>query len=206
MSIRFWTILVICIALAILYSGMPGETVIRRSGRELDLAIVGHGYFVVSDLETAEVRYTRSGSMIVNEFGQLSTEIGGKEWVLEPPIHLPSDWKRVSVQFDGTVQCLDASTWTDIGQIQLARFMRTPAFENKLDGNVPSSNSGPPFVGDPNDTQSTIQQGWVEVPNSSSWILTRNLLVAILACIILNSFILHVESAENSAPNQNTQA
>ncbi|MEM8670483.1 MAG: hypothetical protein AAGG48_23355 [Planctomycetota bacterium] len=191
MSIRFVLLLAICVALALLCTGTTGQTTVSRSGRELDFAIVGHGYFVVSDIENAEVRYTRAGGMNVNEFDQLVVSINSQEWLLDPPIQLPSDWQRIAVQHDGEVQCLAAGGyWTDIGQIQFARFSRTPAFENMFDANMATDDSGPPIIGSPSDTQSIIQQSWIEKPRSSSLILARNLLIALFACIVVNALAL----------------
>lgn len=189
MSIRFFALLAICVAVALLYSGAPGETTVSRSERELDFAIVGHGYFVVSDFNTGNVGYTRAGGMTVNEFGQLVVNAGSKEWCLDPPIQVPSDWERIAVQHDGNVQCLAGGFWSEIGQIQLARFMRTPAFAIALAVNSSTDDSGPPTIGAPFDTQSIIQQGWIEARRSSLAIITRNLLLALLASIVVNTFV-----------------
>lgn len=130
-----------------------------RTGRELDVAIVGHGFFSVVDVNTAEVRYTRSGELRIDANGQLATTLGQNTWAIDPPIHLPSDWERVAIQHEGTVQCLAAGTWHAVGQFQLARFVTTPTFGNVLAANAATDVSGPPHIGNPLDDHGVIQQG-----------------------------------------------
>jgi hypothetical protein len=89
----------------------------------------------------------------------------------------------------------------DIGQIQLARFSRAPAYENMFDANKATDHSGPPTIGSPSETQSVIQQGWVEKPRSSSLILARNLLIALFVCIIANALTLQ----RNTIPDTSTE-
>lgn len=202
MSIRFLALLAISVAVAMLSIGGPNETHLYQSGRELDLSIVGHGYFVVSRFNTTETGFTRSGGMIVNEFGQLVVNDGSQEWLLDPPIHLPGDWEGIAVGRDGRVQCSVAGGWMDIGQIQLARFVRTPAFADALAVNSPTEISGPPTIGGPSDTQSIIQQGWVEMRRSSLVEMARNLLIAFLSSIVLNAFLAYSLSKSSNRQNQ----
>ena len=44
-----------------LCAGGPSEAYVHSTGCELDLAIVGRGYFALLDPETNQVHYTRRG-------------------------------------------------------------------------------------------------------------------------------------------------
>lgn len=207
MSVRFFLIFVTCIAVAILYSGTPNETILSRSGRELDLSIVGHGYFVVREFDTENVGYTRSGRMSVNSCGQLAIKSDSKDWILEPPIQLPNDWERVAIHQDGCVECLISGTWNAQGQMRLARFTAAPAFSDSLNVSRPNDASGPPSIANPLDVQSTIQQGWIESRRSTWLIVMRNLLIALLASILLNSIVVRgrINAPNKTEPNDATE-
>ncbi|MBL7139354.1 MAG: flagellar hook-basal body complex protein, partial [Planctomycetes bacterium] len=72
---------------------------LENTGRELDLAILGDGFFTVR-MPSGEERYTRDGSFRVNANGELVTASG---YVVEPGVTIPSDARSVAVGADGTV-------------------------------------------------------------------------------------------------------
>ncbi|MCG3179013.1 MAG: Flagellar basal-body rod protein FlgG [Phycisphaerae bacterium] len=124
-----------------------------QTGRELDMAIQGNGFFQVKifdDFGTG-VGYTRSGNFFVNSDGNLV--LGNAEgFALEPPISIPSDHTKIDIGSDGRVFVTTPSSITpeEVGQIQLARFIN-PAGLQQIGGSmfVESEASGPPTLANP---------------------------------------------------------
>jgi len=74
---------------------------ISTTGRPLDLAIDGDGFFAV---ETANgTRYTRNGQFTRDAAGQLTTAEGGVVMGAEGPIVLGNDGGKINVDADGSV-------------------------------------------------------------------------------------------------------
>lgn len=119
---------------------------LENTGRNLDLAIQGDGFFQVS-MPDGSTRYTRDGSLRPDANGTLVTASG---YVIEPSISLPQGWKSVSVGRDGTVSVSVAGsdTMQTIGTIQLARFSN-PSGLSSEGGNLYSATdaSGTAVVG-----------------------------------------------------------
>ncbi len=192
MTIRYLAILTACIAVALMWNRPTGITAIVQSGRDLDIAIVGHGFFSVIDLDTSESRYTRCGGYQLDVNGQIATRIDGRTWTLAPPISVPSDWERIAIHPDGRVQVFQSAYWVDIGQVHLARFMTSTPFVNALDANVATDQTGPPRLGSPGDVGlGLLQQGWIEHRPSTSVQLTKHLLLGFLASIVINALLVH---------------
>ena len=126
MTTRYFALLAICIAIALLSLPRSSGFILTNTGRELDIAIVGRGNFCLVDHETAERRYTRSGNLVLDLNGQLAVNADNAKWTIDPPIQIPNDWERISVLTDGRVQTLQSGAWTDVGQLQLAIFTPTP--------------------------------------------------------------------------------
>ncbi len=79
---------------------------IERTGREMDMAIDGEGFFTVSDGTTT--RYTRNGSLSMNREGELVLSAGGGRWRMLDEggarILLQAERGRLSVAQDGVVR------------------------------------------------------------------------------------------------------
>ena len=105
----------------------------ENTGRSLDLAIQGDGFFQVTAADGA-TRYTRNGQFLLNGEGNLVTSTGA---LLEPPISLPADTRTINIDSDGTVSAFvgNDATATTAGQIQLVRFAN-PAGLSSLGGNL----------------------------------------------------------------------
>lgn len=86
---------------------------LQQTGRPLDLAIQGEGYFQVK-LPSGQLSLTRNGALSVDGQGHLVTSEGS---LLDPPITLPAKVSaaEVTISSDGTVR---AGT-TSLGQIKL---------------------------------------------------------------------------------------
>ena len=95
---------------------------IQHTGRDLDVAIVGKGWFAVQANDGNEA-YTRAGSFQVNADGMLQTRTG--QAVLDTgggPITVPPD-ARISIGDDGTISAIPntgAKIVSSLGKIKLA--------------------------------------------------------------------------------------
>ncbi len=91
---------------------------LENTGRELDLAIQGEGFFKVT-MPNGDTRYTRSGALNRSADGRLVTMMG---YPVEPSITMQAG-ARVSIGADGTVmETVGGGTPSNIGQITLVRF------------------------------------------------------------------------------------
>ncbi|MCK6485009.1 MAG: flagellar basal-body rod protein FlgG [Phycisphaerae bacterium] len=134
----------------------------------LDLSILGEGFFqvitVVDGNETTA--YTRAGNFTKNANGQLvlGNSIGSR---LEPPITIPQNATQVDVKPDGRVFVTEAGVQTELGQIQLARFVN-PAGLKTVGRNLylATPASGEPILGNPTEQGlGEIQAGTLERSN-----------------------------------------
>lgn len=91
---------------------------IQHTGRSLDLAVQGPGWFAVERADGSE-GYTRSGSLRINENGVLQTEGGLNVLADGGPITIPPD-VHISFAKDGTISSVDAGT-TPGATIEIAR-------------------------------------------------------------------------------------
>jgi flagellar basal-body rod protein FlgG len=93
-----------------------------QTGRPLDIAISGRGFFQVQLPNGGGTAYTRAGSLSTNEQGQLVTPGG---YILQPPISLPQGYTNLTIGQDGTVSVIEpgSNNSQQIGQIQLADFV-----------------------------------------------------------------------------------
>jgi len=95
--------------------GMPLDT-----GRVLDLAVEGEGFFAVDRADGEERLYTRDGTFYVDAEGNLVTAAGDP---VAPGIQIPEDALQVSVRSDGTVTALGAEgEIEELGRISLYTF------------------------------------------------------------------------------------
>lgn len=115
----------------------PGPVVF--SGRPLDLAIEGDGFFAVRGQKG--LTFTRDGSFTVDGAGRVVTQRGE---LLDPPITIPRDAAGISVARDGTVTATRPDgTTTNLGKIQPVRFSNPGGLESIGNNqSVPTANSG----------------------------------------------------------------
>ena len=138
--------------------------------RPLDVAIEGDGYLQVQrpDGSTA---YTRDGSLTISDQGQLTTSDG---YMVLPGIAVPADAGSISISANGTVSVQQGSnsTSTEIGRIELARFLNPSGMlaigQNQLQA---SAASGDAILGFAQDegfgqlTQGSLETSNVEIVN-----------------------------------------
>jgi flagellar basal-body rod protein FlgG len=131
----------------------------------LDLVIEGDGFFQVL-LPDGSTAYTRTGAFKVDSEGRIVTSDG---FVMEPELVVPANAVDISIGTDGTVtiQVAGENAPTELGQIQLARFLN-PGGLVSIGRNLykPSAASGDPAVGTPGlEGIGTIAQKFLEMSN-----------------------------------------
>ncbi|MCF7957285.1 MAG: flagellar basal-body rod protein FlgG [Phycisphaerae bacterium] len=96
---------------------------IENTGRELDVAIGGSGFFKVQTYDGVGEgeAYSRAGNFFTNVNGDmvLGTSDGP---LLDPPINVPEGATGITVGTDGRVTVSVQGTDTEVGQIQLFKF------------------------------------------------------------------------------------
>ena len=130
-----------------------------------DLVIEGDGFFQVL-LPDGSTAYTRTGAFKVDSEGRVVTSDG---FVMEPELVVPANAVDISIGTDGTVtiQVAGENSPTELGQIQLARFLN-PGGLVSIGRNLykPTAASGDPAVGTPGlEGIGTIAQKFLEMSN-----------------------------------------
>lgn len=142
-----------------------GQGEFVSTGRDLDVAIEGEGFFQV-ERPDGETLYSRDGTFSRDRDGNVVTSEG---FLLVPSIQIPLDAIQITILRDGTVSILQAgqSAPVDAGQIELARFAN-PAGLRAVGGNafVPTEASGDAQTGAPDDQGfGSLAQGFLENSN-----------------------------------------
>ena len=119
---------------------------IELTGRPLDVAIEGPGYFQVT-LSDGTTGFTRDGSLSVSDQGVLVTNSG---YTVEPGITVPTDATDLTISRTGVVSArtVAGSDPIEIGRLELARFMNSPGLR-AMGENVytETAASGEPITG-----------------------------------------------------------
>ena len=138
---------------------------IQVTGRPLDLAIEGEGYFQVN-LPNGTLGYTRDGSLSISDQGTLVTHGG---YTIAPGITVPPDATSVVISRTGVVSTTMAGVAenVEIGRLELARFTNAPGLlalgENLFQE---TEASGTPIVGFPQEEAfGRVVQGSLEGSN-----------------------------------------
>lgn len=142
---------------------------LQQTGRMLDVAIRGAGFFAIRIGD--EVSYTRMGSLVCDEEGRLAIETSVGTGTLEPEVVIAPEVSAVEIGADGTVSVrLEGSEEAvAAGQIELTRFLCPEHLESR-DGVLfrPTPQSGPPRQGTPaEDGFGSLQPGALEGSNVS---------------------------------------
>ncbi|MEI2402332.1 flagellar basal body rod protein FlgG [Niallia taxi] len=136
----------------------------QTTGRTLDLAISGDGYFVVQDAAGSNF-YTRSGNFYFDANRNIVTSSGMK---LAGAGTIPETAQSFSIGADGSISYVDENGETqDAGQIQLAKFSNPEGLQ-KSGGNTfqVSGNSGPATLTNANEGGAgSINSGYLEMSN-----------------------------------------
>jgi len=137
------------------------------TGNSLDLVIEGDGFFQITKPD-GTIAYTRAGAFKLDSEGRIVNSDG---YPLEPGITIPSNATNLTVGSDGkvTVMTAGSNTPTEIGQIELAKFLN-PGGLNALGKNLyqNTASSGDPTTGNPSvEGMGSINQGFIEQSNVS---------------------------------------
>jgi flagellar basal-body rod protein FlgG len=142
----------------------------ENTGRNLDAAISGNGFFKIKLLSTVGdgIGYTRNGNFFTNKDGELILGMGDG-YKLIPPIVIPPGATDVSIAQDGTVQYVPqgGNTKATAGQLQLSQFVN-PQGLRLLGGSVyqETDASGPPIDSKPGENGAgNILGGFLESSN-----------------------------------------
>lgn len=138
---------------------------VNPTEKDLDLAISGEGYFAVQ-LPDGRTGYTRDGSFDRSPEGLLVNVDG---YQVQPGITIPDNANSISISADGIVQAYvgTSSTPTQLGQLQLYRFVNPTGLESVGDNNfVETAASGAAQAGTPNtDGMGKLMEGYLEQAN-----------------------------------------
>jgi len=94
---------------------------LTNTEKDLDLAIRGEGFFSIT-LPNGGTAYTRDGSFELDADGQLVTLDG---YQVAPGITIPDNAKNITINRTGAIEVIvgDSTTPTEVGQLQLSRFI-----------------------------------------------------------------------------------
>ena len=94
---------------------------LKNTGRQLDLAIDGEGFFMVKRGEKEFL--TRCGAFTLDRDRQLCLAVTDDNVLLQPTITVPDEVREIQIAADGTVTILKSAevTLTIIGRLHLAR-------------------------------------------------------------------------------------
>jgi len=136
--------------------------------RELDVAIRGEGFFMV-EMPDGRTAYTRDGSFERDADGTLVNSSG---YPIDPGISIPGNATAVAIAPNGMVSAYldNASSATQLGQLQLARFVNKSGLESLGDNLfTETAASGPAQVGVPaSDGNGNLLQNYLEMANVNS--------------------------------------
>ena len=138
-----------------------------KTGRSLDLAIDGDGFFVVN-LNERQV-YSRCGAIVLDAQRRLNLSVVDGAAMLQPPVTIPDDVQEIQITASGEVLVLRV-TGADpqsVGRLQLARFA-CPERLRPLGTTLlaATETSGAVDLGEPDSSgRGAIQQGCLEQSN-----------------------------------------
>ena len=144
---------------------MHGQGAIQITENELDLAILGRGFFQIT-LPNGDTAYTRDGTFQINENGEIVTVQG---YSVVPSITVPDNALNIDINAEGEVlaSIQGQTAIQNLGQIQMADFVN-PAGLEAIGNNfyVETAASGSPVTGIANQEQfGALEQGALEQSN-----------------------------------------
>ena len=152
---------------------------IEPTGRSLDVAIEGDGFFQIQLPDGATTAYTRAGDLRMDGDGRLTTADG---YYLEPAFTIPDGVAEndIAVAGDGTVTVKIDGVESTVGQLTLVRFRNNSGLLSRGRNLFEQSEaSGTPTSGAPTDPGfGTLRGGALEKANVESVNELINLIVA----------------------------
>ncbi|MCC6177611.1 MAG: flagellar hook-basal body protein [Chloroflexi bacterium] len=115
---------------------------LQESGRSLDMALEGPGFFTVQGVD-GSIRYTRDGGFTRDALGRLTTSEGDVVLGENGPIEVPPG--RLTVEVDGTLgvdgQPIDRLQIVEFGLDQPLRKVGNNQFVPRTDGDAPQASA-----------------------------------------------------------------
>jgi flagellar basal-body rod protein FlgG len=144
---------------------MHSQGDLRQTGRPLDVAIEGRGFYPVT-LPNGEAAYTRDGAFKLDAEGKL---VNSEGYALGGDISIPPDAQSISIGADGTVSVVvpGEAAPVEAGQIQVAAFANESGLE-ATGRNLyrETGASGTAVLGAPGENGTgTLAQGTLEMSN-----------------------------------------
>lgn len=144
---------------------MHSQGTVQVTENELDLAILGRGFFQVT-LPDGTTAYTRDGTFQINENGEVVTVQG---YTVEPTITIPDNALTIDINQEGEILATiqGQTAVQNLGQFQMADFVN-PAGLDAIGNNffLETTASGSPVTGIANQEQfGRIEQGMLEQSN-----------------------------------------
>jgi flagellar basal-body rod protein FlgG len=138
------------------------------TGNNLDVAIVGDGFFQAQDTDGKTV-FTRAGNFSRNKDGDLVLGSAAVGRLLQPAINIPEGAKNVSIAMDGQVTYMLAgdSQPQSAGQLEVATFINPEGLlkkgENIFEETDASGTAQPTIPGQ--EGAGTLRSGMLEASN-----------------------------------------
>lgn len=174
---------------------------LEHTGRNLDVAIEGAGYFQVQ-LPDGDLAYTRDGAFNVSDQGTLVTKSG---YAVVPSIRIPQDATDIAISTTGEVTAIrgDSANPIDLGRIELATFANPSGLLNKGQNLLSATpSSGEPVVGYPGETgMGRLLQGSLESSNVQVVQEMVDMITAMRAYEINSKAITNADQMEQMANN-----
>ena len=129
----------------------------------LDLAIEGAGYFQLQ-MPDGRTGYTRAGNFSLSAEGKLVSASG---MAVQPEIQIPDGAQSISIAPDGTVSAQVGGATTELGKVEIARFVNAAGLQSIGDNLlVETGASGTPQVGAPGgEGRGSVRSGTLEASN-----------------------------------------
>ena len=138
---------------------------LRQTGRDLDVAIEGRGFFQVVQPNGA-YSYTRDGAFKVDGRGRLVNTDG---LTVDPQITLPRDYTHLAIGRDGTItaQMPGQQQPAQVGQLTLVQFVNPEGLEptGRNLYNISASSGDPVYYQPGQNNAGVISQGFLEQSN-----------------------------------------
>ena len=145
-----------------------------KTGKPLDLAIMGDGYFQIQLENVDRTLYTRHGHFYLDASGILVAGTAAERRVVFPTISFMQDSIPVFTP-DGSAKSYSAGQpdgMTDGGMIQLATFTNPQGLKHVADDLYEATDeSGIPMTGQPGrNSFGLLRSGYLERPSSEHWL------------------------------------
>jgi hypothetical protein len=188
-SIRFCLILTACIAAGLWWLGPLTHSTIRQTSRQLDVAIVGPGYFCVHDDSSLESRFTRLGNIQIDKDRKLVITVNEKAYPIHPPITVLSGSEKLEITPDGFVHAATRAGVEIIGRFQFACFRSDSPFSSPWSINSATTRSGNEKPHDPLRGAGSLKQGHLEYSPPEKRSVIGTLTLSLLSGFLLNYWI-----------------